>query len=77
MSILGILGYGALALLVIAFAAKTIITLRSFALVASVAVLLYGIFSARYEVAAIGVVMAAVNLWRLGECVASSASSAR
>jgi CRP/FNR family cyclic AMP-dependent transcriptional regulator len=61
------LGYLALLLLVVGFAVKTIVALRALAMGASVALIGYGVFAERYEVAAIGLVMASVNLWRLME----------
>jgi hypothetical protein len=67
MTVLQILGYVALVLFLVTFAAKTIVSLRGFAIAASLVLTAYGLVAQRYEIAAVGVVMAAVNLWRLSE----------
>jgi hypothetical protein len=67
MSILEAFGYAALLLLVLAFAMKTIIALRTFAIVGSLAIVLYGAFAPHIPILAIGVVMTLVNLWRRAE----------
>jgi hypothetical protein len=67
MSVIEILGYAVLVLLVLAFAMKSIIALRNFAMMATLAVVAYGLLAQRYEVAGLGVLLAAINLWRLSE----------
>jgi CRP/FNR family cyclic AMP-dependent transcriptional regulator len=62
-----ILGYLALALLLISAAMRTITTLRIFAIAANLAIVAYGILALRYEVAAVGAVILLLNVWRLWE----------
>jgi CRP/FNR family cyclic AMP-dependent transcriptional regulator len=62
-----ILGYIALALLLISAAMRTITTLRIFAIAANLAIIAYGVLAARYEVAGVGAAILLLNVWRLWE----------
>jgi CRP/FNR family cyclic AMP-dependent transcriptional regulator len=62
-----ILGYIALALLLISAAMRTITTLRIFAIAANLAIIAYGVLAARYEVAGVGAAILVLNVWRLWE----------
>lgn len=67
MTLLEILGYVGLFLLLASSAMRTIIWLRILAIGASLAIVAYGLLSVRYPVAAFGVVLLAINAWRLWE----------
>jgi CRP/FNR family cyclic AMP-dependent transcriptional regulator len=67
MTAVEILGYIALALLLISAAMRTITTLRIFAIAANLAIIAYGVLAARYEVAGVGAAILLLNVWRLWE----------
>jgi CRP/FNR family cyclic AMP-dependent transcriptional regulator len=67
MTAVEILGYIALALLLISAAMRTITTLRIFAIAANLAIIAYGVLAARYEVAGVGAAILILNVWRLWE----------
>jgi hypothetical protein len=67
MTLFEILGYLGLLLLLASSAMRTIIWLRILAIGASLAVVAYGILSARYPVAGFGAVLLGINAWRLQE----------
>jgi hypothetical protein len=67
MSLGVILGYLALLLLLASYWIQTIIWLRVLAIAAAATIFLYGILAPQYPVAAVAVVLAAVNAWRLIE----------
>jgi CRP/FNR family transcriptional regulator, cyclic AMP receptor protein len=62
-----ILGYAALILLIASFFMTTIIRLRFLAIASNAAVILYGIVAPHYPILILGVVMLAINGWRLIE----------
>jgi len=62
-----ILGYLALVLLIAAIFMKTIIWLRLLAAASNVAVVVYGIVTPHYPILVLGLVMLALNIWRLVE----------
>src|SRR5579862_7407427 len=62
-----ILGYAALILLIAGFFMTTIIRLRFLAIASNAAVILYGIVAPHYPILILGVVMLAINGWRLIE----------
>jgi len=65
MTLQEILGYLALVFLIASFAMPTIVWLRGLALASTLAIIAYGIVVPHYAVLAIGVVLLAVNLFRL------------
>jgi CRP/FNR family cyclic AMP-dependent transcriptional regulator len=67
MTAVEILGYIALALLLISAAMRTITMLRIFAIAANLAIIAYGVLAARYEVAGVGAAILLLNVWRLWE----------
>jgi hypothetical protein len=62
-----ILGYLALLLLLASAAMRTIIWLRLLAIAANLAIIAYGLVTARYPIAAFGGVILIINVWRLLE----------
>jgi hypothetical protein len=67
MSLPEILGYLALILLIASFVMQTIIWLRVLAIASNVAIIAYGIIVPHYPILVIGLVMAAINIYRLIE----------
>jgi hypothetical protein len=67
MTAVEILGYLALALLLASAAMRTMTLLRALAIAANLAIVAYGILSARYPIAAVGGVILLLNAWRLFE----------
>lgn len=67
MTLAEILGYLTLLLILVSSAMRTIIWLRVLAIGASLAVIAYGAISVIYPIAAFGIVLLAVNVWRLWE----------
>ena len=62
-----ILGYAALILLIASFFMTTIIRLRFLAIASNAAIILYGIIAPHYPILVLGLVMLAINTWRLVE----------
>jgi CRP/FNR family cyclic AMP-dependent transcriptional regulator len=62
-----ILGYVALGFLIAAFLVKTVVWLRLLAIVSNAAVIVYGVVTPHYPLLAIGLVMLAINAFRLYE----------
>ena len=67
MTAFAILGYAALILLIASFFMKTIIWLRWLALASNAAIVVAGLIQPDYPVLILGLVMLAVNAWRLME----------
>jgi CRP/FNR family transcriptional regulator, cyclic AMP receptor protein len=67
MSTAEIFGYLALVLFGASYVMQTMIWLRYLAIAACVAVTLAGVFSGYYLVAVLGLILAAINVWRLVE----------
>lgn len=67
MTLLEILGYLGLLLLLVSSAMRTIIWLRILAIAASLAIFGYGVMSAIYPVVGFGLILLAINAWRLWE----------
>lgn len=67
MTLLEILGYLGLVLLLASSAMRTIIWLRILAIAASLAIVGYGVISAIYPVVGFGLILLAINAWRLWE----------
>jgi hypothetical protein len=67
MTAVEILGYLALALLLASAAMRTITMLRILAIAANLAIVAYGILSARHVIAVVGAVILILNVWRLWE----------
>jgi CRP/FNR family cyclic AMP-dependent transcriptional regulator len=62
-----ILGYAALALLLVSAWMPTMMWLRVFAIAASVAIAIYGVIAPHYPVLVIALVLGAIHAWRLVE----------
>ena len=62
-----ILGYLALVLLLASAAMRTIIWLRIIAIAGNLAIIAYGVVTARYPIVAFGAVILVINAWRLFE----------
>ena len=62
-----VIGYVALLLLLASAAMRTIIWLRILAIAANIAIIAYGVATARYPIAAFGAVILVINAWRLWE----------
>ena len=67
MTAFAILGYAALILLIASFFMKTIIWLRWLALASNAAIVVAGLIQPDYPVLILGLVMLAINTWRLVE----------
>ena len=67
MTLVEILGYLALAALLVSSAMRTITLLRIFAIAAGAAVMAYGIIGVRYPIAGFGGAILLINAWRLWE----------
>jgi len=67
MTLVDFLGYLGLILLLASSAMRTIIWLRILAIAASLAVVAYGVITTVYVVAGFGIVLLAINVWRLLE----------
>jgi CRP/FNR family transcriptional regulator, cyclic AMP receptor protein len=67
MTLVEILGYLALLLLLASAAMRTIIWLRILAISANLAIVAYGIVTARYPITVFGAVILLINAWRLWE----------